>query len=105
MQLYYYSHRFTSHNPAVQVANLERARERLEALRSKYRERDIHLWAPWIDMAIAGTRDVCAWQVIGRCLDVSHGVLLDLDGSQLSRGMAREQHAMVEDGGTVETER
>lgn len=86
-----YSHRYRDADPAVQAANLARAQARLEYLRPSFRARGIHLWAPWIDLALAGVDEAAAWSAIGTFISMSGGILLDLDGAQESEGMATER--------------
>ena len=105
MKLLYYAHRYRSHDPSVQDANLARSIERLRDLRQRFEAEGIVLWAPWIGMAKAGLPEDLAWIVIERCVRVCHGIVLDLDGADASDGMLREQAMAEAVGGEVRTVR
>jgi hypothetical protein len=98
VKLYWYSHRLTSADPAVQAANLRRSRGRLEHLRPAYRARGIWLSAPWLDWAECGIPEAEAWQHIATTLPWHAGILLDCDGGAASAGMMRETQIMRELG-------
>jgi hypothetical protein len=102
-RLYYFSHRLTDDNPAVQAANLRRASERLDCLRPSYRARGIHLWAPWIDIAVAGVGEFEAWRLINHALMLSDGIVADLsDGGQMYPGTLSEVRVIEGWGRPVE---
>lgn len=106
MKLYYFAARLRSHDPAVQDANLRHAQERLELLRPSFRARGIHLWAPWIDMAIAGVSDADAVRHNSASLMVSDGIVVDVsDGVPMSDGVIDEVRTMLALGKVVECAR
>src|SRR5512143_1955432 len=99
--LWYYAHRFRDKDPVKQAKNLERALERFEKACSASGER--RLWAPWLDMASSGVDEYEAWLVIDKCIRISAGIVLDLDGDdELSPGMSLEQLIAEAVGAQVE---
>lgn len=82
-QLWYYAHRYTDADPAVQRWNLDRAKERLECL---HLTMWMDLWAPWIELADHGTPDDLVWPVIEASIRASAGLLVDLDETTESKG-------------------
>jgi sugar phosphate isomerase/epimerase len=102
MKLWYYSHRYTDDDPKVQEANLQRAKERLAELRPTCADRGIRLVAPWFNWAEACINDIVAWRLIESALRWHDGILLDLDGAEISAGMRRERKMMKQLGGEIE---
>lgn len=104
--LYYYAHRYSNSDQAIQQANLARAKQRLAYLGPSFRARGIVLWAPWIEMAEAGVPEDAAWLVIEKCVRVCDGIVLDLDGAdEPSPGMGREWKIAETVGAKVEVVR
>jgi len=103
MTLFWFSHRLSSTDPAVQLANLRRARERLAYLQPAWkRDRGIWLAAPWLDWAEAGVPEDEAWRRIGIVLPWHTGIVIDRDGAPESPGMIREWNIMSALGRPVE---
>jgi hypothetical protein len=97
--LFWFSHRLSDPSPAVQIANLRLARERLAYLRPSFLSRGIVLSAPWLDWAEAGVPEDEAWRRIETVLPWHDGIVLDLDGAPASPGMCRERGLMEAYGG------
>ena len=87
-ELYYYSHRYSDPDPSVQRWNLSESKRRFEEAREWCR---YVLWAPWIILADNGVDESLVWPVIEAAIAASAGILLDLDGSEMSDGMRRER--------------
>ena len=87
-ELYYYSHRYSDPDPTTQRWNLAESKRRFEEAREWCR---YVLWAPWLTCAECGVAEALVWPVIEAAIAASAGILLDLDGGELSDGMRRER--------------
>ena len=106
LPIYYFAHRYTDASPAVQLANLRRARERMAYLQHGFRIfRGIWIVAPWFDWAEAGIPEAEAWRRIETVLPWHDGIVLDIDGAPASPGMHRERDIMAALGRPVEVVR
>jgi hypothetical protein len=97
--LKYYCHRWRDKDPSVQRWNL------LEAKR-RFRETSQWisgvLWAPWLTVAERGVDEAVAWHVIECSIAASDGIVLDLDGGEMSDEMRREREIAEILGKSVE---
>ena len=99
MKLYYYSHRLSGPD---REENLARARQRFDYFKRYYALRCIVLWAPWIQLAEAEMPEEDAWFLIKKMVRFSGGIVLDLDGEEISEGMAREWKMALSVGADAE---
>lgn len=106
MKLWYYAHRFRDASAEKRRNNLLDAFVRFHASESHFASRGRILWAPWLQIADAGVPEEEAWLVIDKCVRISSGIVLDLDGAdEPSPGMIRERDIMLAVGGKVEVVR
>jgi hypothetical protein len=86
--LKYYCHRWRDKDPSVQRWNLLEAKRRF---RETAQWISGVLWAPWITVAERGGEEADAWRLIEAAIAVSDGIVIDLDGGEMSEGMRRER--------------
>ena len=88
--IWYYSHKFGGSQ-----FNLAMAVQRFAMLERKWSTKypDRVLWAPWFALARAGIDEPAAMHACWDDITISHGIVLDFDGSPLSNGMQAEHDA------------